>query len=65
VAAPASSLTGAAISVPGDHDIELVASEQARVGDARTFSLTIAPRAGHSISHQGPLVIDLDLARSR
>lgn len=44
---------------PEDHEIKLAASDEARVGETRSLSLTIAARSGYTISRDGPLYIDL------
>ena len=41
------------------HEIRLAERDEARPGDARALSLTIAPRPGYSISRKGPLIIDV------
>lgn len=45
-----------------DHDIRLPAQDQAITGEPRSLSLTIAPLPGHTISREGPLMVDLDTA---
>lgn len=44
---------------PGDHEIKLVASARARVGEDSALSLTIAARAGSAISAEGPVIVEL------
>jgi hypothetical protein len=61
IAVIAGGMTRAAIADGEDHDVRLADHVQLTAGATGVISLTIAPRARHTISRDGPVIVELSV----